>query len=145
VDLDPDVLDQSLCAYYSDLWREVPLVHSMLPHHTTALHVMLAKVTRRFVSPQDAWLLLRTLAIVESFAFQVRTDYPPLSPADNTQIIVVTATVSSELQEKVKKIVPVSMILLLAMLSIVVLVYRALEWSQQRVCIKSYQTLSKSS
>ncbi|XP_065920778.1 uncharacterized protein [Dysidea avara] len=37
---------------------------------------------------------------------KIRTDYPPLSPADDTQIIVVTATVSSELQEKVKKIVP---------------------------------------
>ena len=39
---------------------------------------------------------------------KVRTTFPPTPPVDDTQIIVVTATVSSELQKKVNMIIPVS-------------------------------------
>ena len=60
--------------------------------------------------------------------FKVRTSFPPIPPADDTQLIVVTATVSSELQKKVNMIVPVSAPIQVAHVNVIMYVRTSGRW-----------------
>ena len=54
------------------------------------------------------WRYSYSIIYILLLSFKVRTSFPPTLPVDDTQIIVVTATVSSELEKKVNMVVPVS-------------------------------------